>query len=138
MRRGKTTGPLSESTQISTIIIYVQNLTLNKVIPKQRNHPNIVNKLIGKSSLKSKQVDEDLTQTCCINQVFLCCIKKTCCCNLFFLHKNHTAQEQDCLSSAAEKHHHGASNFCSRRKHPAASFSALKKKRCWLLRFVFE
>ena len=63
------------------------------MIPKQRNHPNIVNKLIGKSSLKSKQVDEDLTQTCCINQAKMP------------------------LFSAPEKHHHGCSVFCSPRKH---------------------
>ena len=76
------------------------------MIPKQRNHPNIVNKLIGKSSLKSKQVDEDLTQTCCINQAKL---------PLFSAPEKHTTAP---LISAPQKNPHGCPVFCSPEKPP--------------------
>ena len=74
------------------------------MIPKQRNHPTIVNKLIGKSSLKSKQVDEDLTQTCYINQAKL---------PLFSAPEKHTTAPP---ISAPEKTAPAIPIFCSRNK----------------------
>ena len=84
------------------------------MIPKQRNHPNIVNKLIGKSSLKSKNRLMKISPNPHTNLAVLL-QQKNCCCRFSAPGKITPARLCFLLS---RKTLHGCSVFCSPEKTP--------------------